>query len=307
MDRKFFIGLILFLGLFFGFLSRSYAKISGIGINPNKFELVSSDKTGKFISQKLTVENFSNQTIRIKADLQPWSLNKNGGLIILNKPDEHSLTENIRFNPSEFDLAPEQVQTVRFVVKVPNGPDGEYREMLFFNVITGKSNLISPSNKNVQVNVTYATRFGTTIYLYKGKISRNASLVNINLEKEKNDTYLTATLKNDGNIHTTLNGKIVLSNKLNPQKTTEIPVRYHILPQNTQKMRIQIPDNFVVNKNNIAQIMLSYLDENSKVQKIAAEADFDTIKTEIKDDNTVNNVQKETKGQIVPSNQQIKK
>jgi|GEM_PF-5342402 len=275
MDKRLLTGLILIQSLFFGIVSESHAV--GVAVYPGKFELEATANQGKFISKSVTVENCSKKTVRVKSNAQHWKLDANGNIVYMEKPDEHSLVDNIRFNPSEFDIGPNQKQVVRFTVKVPDGPDGEYREILFFNTTSEKSTIISNLNKKFSIKINFESRFGTTIYLYKGIVTRNATITDLKIEKENKETYLTATLANSGNIHTTLAGKVVLENKSDPKKNTEISVKYHVFPECTQKMRIKIPDNFCVDKNNTAFLSLDYLDKDLKVQNIAAETDFSSI------------------------------
>lgn len=272
MNKKVLACLIIVHGLLFAAISECYA--SGVTVYPTRFELDTMSSHGKFISRSVTVENFSNKTVRVKANTQSWKLDTQGNIVYLEKPDERSLIDNTRFNPSEFSIGPKQKQLVRFTVKVPDGADGEYREILFFNTVSDKKDVISSITKKLSINVNFESRFGTTIYLYKGATARNASITDVRVEKEKKVTYITATLKNDGNIHTSLKGKVFLKSKSDSQKNTEIPVKYFLLPECSQKLKIKIPDNFITNKNNFAHISLNYLDKDLKVQNIAAEVDF---------------------------------
>jgi hypothetical protein len=281
MSKKLLAVMFLSSGLLVGSITGTFARTTGIVVYPSKFELSFPNSQERFLSKSVQVENYSNKTIRVKAYTQPWRFDKEGQMVFLDKPDEHSLTDNIRFNPSEFDIGPKQRQTVRFTVKVPDGEDGEYREIIFFKTMTGKSILTSSANKNVTVDISVESRFGTTIYVYKGKTLRNTTLTAVSLEKNKKDTYLTATMKNDGNVHNSIYGKVILFNKLDPSKNKEMPVRYYVMPQSTQKLKIQIPNNYAVNKNNVAQIHLNYLDENSKEQAINVEAEFGTVYTDV--------------------------
>jgi len=284
MNKKVIASLVLLQGLLLGTLSSSFA--AGVAVYPLRIELDSQKSQGNFISKSVTVENFSNKTIRIKANTQSWKLDAEGNLIYLEKPDEHSLIDRTRFNPSEFDIGPNQKQLVRFTVKVPDGPDGEYREILFFNTIAEKKNVISNLNKNLSININFETRFGVTIYLYKGITARNAIITDLSIEKERKETYLTAMIKNEGNIHTALNGKLILTNQSNAQNNMEIPIKYFLMPECTQKMKIKIPDKFTQNKNNSAKISLDYYDRDMKFKNIAAEADFGGINIEV----PVNNI-----------------
>ncbi|EKE04270.1 MAG: hypothetical protein ACD_20C00090G0010 [uncultured bacterium] len=278
---------------------------SGVLVYPNVIELDFTNNK-KFVSQVIQVENPTSEPFRIRAYVEGWDLNEYGGILFLDQPDKHSLNEYIKFNPKEFDVAPGQRQMIRLTAKLPEGVDGEFRSIIFFETVNQKQEILKQSKGKINLNVSFKTRYGVAVYAYKGNVTRNAALQDLKYEKVENKNYLVATLKNDGNIHCNVEGELVLNSKTGSEPITTPIARYTILP-GAQKYKIPLPENYLNNGNYTALLKLKYKTEEEKINFIEAKTSFDykathsATKQELRQKNVSGEIQKTPDNVAVPT------
>lgn len=275
--------LLILLVSSFVFTNIATAQNTGVIVYPSIIELDFAKNPRKFVSKVINVLNTSNKTARVRAYIQGWDMDKYGGLIFLDTPDNFSLDNYVKFNPIEFELAPNQKQLVRLTAKLPEGIDGEFRSIIFFETVTPREEILQPDKSKISLMVTFKTRYGVAVYAYKGSTSRNALLENFSLQKIDDNQYLVATLKNEGNIHTNVEGELTLIPNKDSQSTSLKAYRYTILPGRTQDYKIQLPEKQMSSNNYTAKLRLTYKDIQEKEQVLMAETTFNYEPSKVTD------------------------
>lgn len=253
--------------------SKTFAQFGGVLVYPNFVELDFSKSKRKFLSKVVFVDNPTDKTIRVRAYTEAWTMNETGSILFPKEADEHSLNEYLKFNPREFDLDPGKRQTVRLTAKLPEGLDGEFKSIIFFEVINSKKDL-TKKHKGVTLAVTFKTRFGVAIYAYKGDITKTNNLKNISFTAKDNKNYLIITVENTGNIHTNFTGELTLTDKNNGNPLVQKLTKFTVLPNKTQQkyVQLQVPD-LTLNEYD-AQLRLNYEDLDGKIKILEGTTTF---------------------------------
>lgn len=271
MYRKFVFGLITTAFLIFLTVCQplfAQSSLGGILVYPNNLNLdFSSGK--RFLSSAVMVENSSKNPVRVRAYIEDWDMREDGQIIFLETPDENSLNKYLKFNPREFDLQPGQKQLVRITAKLPEGTDGEYRSIIFFETVKTKKELVK-KHKGLNLMVEFKTRFGVVLWAYKGSTDRNSTLKDFS---QKDD--LVAILENTGNIHTDVSGEITFISKNADKKEYKFPVyKFSVLPERSRQKRIGFDKKKLPEGNYTAKLYLTYKDVTDNVQVLEAQTDF---------------------------------
>lgn len=257
------------------FSNRSNAQLGGVLVYPRYVELDFAEKERNFISKVIKVENPSNKAIRIRAYVESWDANEYGDPSFTAELLDRSLAKFVKFNPREFELQPGENQIVRLTAKLPEGEEGEYRGMIFFETVVPKEEILKPDKDKINVAIQFVTRFGVVVYAYKGNVSRNAQLHDFKFETIDNTQYLTADFNNDGNIHSVLEGTINLYDKTSPEQVAkDIAIKKVILPERSLKLLIPLDQTSITSGNYIAKMNLKYTDYSEKPQIIEAQTEF---------------------------------
>lgn len=295
--------LLSFVVLTVIFAPQSFAQNAAGSINvwPNIVELDFSKNKNKFTSISVYVQNKGSKSERIRAYSQGWNMSEFGIQEYLENPDDRTL--NLMFNPKEFDLAPGEKQRVRISTKEPEGPDGEYRGIIFFENVLPKKDILDTKSKDLSVTISFVTRYGVTVYAYKGTVDRNMILEKFEPQIIDNKQYLVTTLKNEGNIHTYVYGEVLLK-PVNGGE--EIPLKlkkYTLLPESTQKMMIKIPANTMQNGDYKAYLKLSYKTAEEIEESFETEINFNLTKTDMRQNSEIlNNPVNEEEIKLTPEN-----
>jgi P pilus assembly chaperone PapD len=194
-------------------------------INPLRLE-VNYQPQRKTTSSVVTIQNTSDETLRLKAYLENWSIDEEGR--ITNEDSAYSLpSESVRFNPKEFEIPPGESQIVRLGITLPeNLTDGEYRKLLFFEDLKPKTQLIDTGNSKVGASIVVKQRIGLAIYVYKGQLQPAAKVEQFACTFTNGRLKPDIRLINPGNRHYRANGSIVIS-QLSQGKY--VPVSEHSL------------------------------------------------------------------------------
>jgi P pilus assembly chaperone PapD len=266
--------LFLIVALVMPLSTPARADVGGVLVYPNILELDFSKSPRKFVSKAIMVENKNNKKIRVRAYPENWDLDEFGGMTFNTDNLDDSLAGYVKFNPREFDLEPNQKQLVRLTAKLPEDLNGEKRGIIFFETVTPKEKLVKSSDDKLGVLINFVTRYGVTLYAYNGELSRNAELLDFGYGKYKDRKALKVTLKNDGNVHSYVKGKLTLTAP-HLAKPIDVPVKKHtLLPGRTQTMVIRIPPKIEEGKTYKALLEINHEDITGKQHKKAAETVF---------------------------------
>lgn len=278
MKKTIITSTFLIFALFFTpiFTGKTSAQVGGVLVYPNIIELDFSKNNRKFISRIVKVENPSPKDIRIRAYIESWDVNEGGAPQFTKEVLERSIADYIKFNPKEFDLKPGQNQVVRVTAKLPEGSEGEYRGMIFFETVPTREEIVQPDKKNVNVAITFITRFGVVVYAYKGNINKDANLDDFKVAVVEEKDFISATLHNTGNVHSVIKGEVTLYADDNPNEPVNIiGIKKPILPEKPLHILIPLKNAKLKDGHYTAKLKLNYLDTNEKTQVIEAETSFD--------------------------------
>lgn len=192
-------------------------------ITPVKMDLTVSDKTLS-TSGVMKALNVSKAPLKLKVIPKLWTLTEEGLIQYVNAPTEgFNLLNAVRFNPEEFELAPNQSRSVRFVVKLPpETPDGEYPLQFYFEPTELLQESATSKSKYGAINVIPI--FTATVYVNKGKIKPQMVFNGFqcdwlpNFEGIKTDIKL----QNQGLRHARLKGTYLLVNLQESNKKARI-------------------------------------------------------------------------------------
>jgi hypothetical protein len=168
--------------------------------------------------------NVSKVPLKLKIIPKLWTLTEQGLIQYMSAPTEgFNLLSAVRFNPEEFELAPNQTRSVRFVVKLPpDTPDGEYPLQFYFEPTELLQEAATAKSKYGAINVIPI--FTATVYINKGKIKPQMTFEHFkcdwlpNFEGIKTDIKL----QNQGLRHARLKGTYLLVNMKETNKKARI-------------------------------------------------------------------------------------
>jgi hypothetical protein len=173
---------------------------AAIRLSTEKFEfnVKSSDS---YITGSFTIQNDDNEEIRFKAYPEYFEISEEGTIQTgLSKANSDGIIKNIRFNPTEFTLAPNSSQKIRFTIaNVQNLPEGESRAALFLENAKTKQQALPTNNARTSANLIIKTRIAVPIYVQKGRIIKVGTIDSIGLKKFKNKLVYNLTVKSSGN------------------------------------------------------------------------------------------------------------
>ena len=191
--------LAVLLAVLFGVGSASYA-IDMPRIDRSKIRLYI--KPGGAESGEITIENTTDEMMFVKVYLQDWYYASGDGSKNFVPPSTtvHSCASWISFSPADLAIPPFSRKGVKYNVKVPEGANGGYYAVLFFeNQIGGP--LSGDLKEAVGVNV--AVRFATLFYIEAdGTAQREARVGNIFLKKAGlyAPLLINGDFRNNGNV-----------------------------------------------------------------------------------------------------------
>ncbi len=212
-------------------------------VDPLRIELDMPENTN-VVTTSVRIHNNGTETIRLKAYLENWTLDEGGGLQLLTREKtSFDIAENVRFNPKEFEVAPNATQVIRLAISLPpEAKDGEYRGMLFFEDLKTESQRFT-SNKGFGASVQIKQRFGMALYTYKGQPKPLPHLKTFDCRMESGKLKTAIELENKGNRHVRVTSSLLVFQKDaqgNKKPFKEIPINdLHdiiILPNQNRKI-----------------------------------------------------------------------
>lgn len=197
-------------------------------IAPLRLEVQVPDKQS-VATASVRVTNNGEEPVRLKVYMQDWTVNANGGLVIVPDPLPGSMIGFTRFNPKEFEIAPNSVQILRMAIAFPpDSPDGEYHSMIFFEDLKPAVQRMSTSG-GFSTALEVKQRFGSAIYVYKGQVKPQPVLDRFECKAEQGKLKTWIDFDNTGEKHARLAASIVVMRQENGntwKPVREIPVRH---------------------------------------------------------------------------------
>lgn len=223
---KYFLVLPLFILLI------SLPANANVRLSTEKFEF--AVKPGdNYITSSFTIQNDGQEAIRFKAYPEYFEISENGTILTgIKDKSSNPLENNIRFNPTEFTINPNDSQNIRFTItNVQSLPDGESRAALFLEDVKTKLQALPTNNAKVAANLVIKTRIAVPIYVDKGRVTKVGSIDKLSIEKSKNSYLYNLNVKSVGNslIRVGGTGQIVKDNQL----ITEFPINEHPIQGNS--------------------------------------------------------------------------
>ncbi|MCY7345214.1 MAG: hypothetical protein LH614_03255 [Pyrinomonadaceae bacterium] len=171
----------------------------GISLTPSRLEVVIPAGTEKTVGVAVDYTRDAPgelPIVRLAARLEDWALNEKGEIKtapINTLP--RSAASWITFSPSEFTIAPEARQILRFTVSVPKDtPPGDYYLACFV-----ENRLAPPPPTAGKAQLTIRFRFYTLIYVMVPGLSRDGELLGLDTKMVNGFPILSPKLGNKGN------------------------------------------------------------------------------------------------------------
>jgi hypothetical protein len=246
-----------------------------VRLSTEKFEFnVKPDDN--FLAGSFTVQNDGNEMVRFRTYPGYFEISENGTILTeIKDKNANSMSENIRFNPAEFTLNPNDSQKIRFTItNVQNLPDGESRAALFLEDIKTKQQALPTGNDKVSANLVIKTRVAIPIYVDKGRVIKVGAIQQVNLEKDKSKYQYDLRIKSSGNslIRVGGVGQIVKDNNL----ISEFPINERPIQAGTVGIiKDFIPtQKLTPDQDYTLKISLSYKDKDKKEVLLKQEIPF---------------------------------
>lgn len=184
------------------FLLWGTAARADIGISPQVIE--TQVQRGQ-AQGTITVRNGDAKEFRARVYSAPFTYDAEKGFQLLESSPQ-DLTPYLQFSPRELQVPGSDERRIRFVVRFPPSlPDGEYRAMLF----TENLEAIMQQETNTTTGVTLRTaivpQVGVAVYVRKGNISHNLSVISARYNPQSNQVQL--LVRNTGKASAILEGE----------------------------------------------------------------------------------------------------
>ncbi len=172
----------------------------GISLNPSRLEVVIPAGTEKTVGVAVDYSRDAPGELpimRLAARLEDWALNEKGE--IKTAPIntlERSAASWITYSPSEFTIAPEARQILRFTVSVPKDtPPGDY----YLACYVENRLAPPPPTQGSKAQLTIRFRFYTLIYVMVPGLSRDGELLGLDTKITDGYPVVSPKLGNKGN------------------------------------------------------------------------------------------------------------
>jgi len=218
--KKIAVFLIYILAYNISFSGLVYA---GIGVQPTITEI--TVKPGSVTKGVFKVANSDEKTLRVTVEIEDW-LKKRAG-----KDSGIDIGQWLKVTPMEFDIEPQQVKEIEYILTPPANARGELIAMIFFG-----------AEVPMQGAMGITARFGVSIYAaMENTMDIQCEITGIKVERNiaKEDTGGTVDrgivfvldLVNNGNVHTRPTGSITVSDeKGNPIAGITIERNFPVFP-----------------------------------------------------------------------------
>ncbi|MGF2037715.1 MAG: hypothetical protein RMZ43_020740 [Nostoc sp. CmiVER01] len=184
------------------FLSWETAVRADIAISPLVIE--TEVKRGQ-AQGTITVTNGDAKEFRARVYSLPFTYDVEDGFKLLDS-SPLDLTPYLQFSPRELQVPSTDNRRIRFIVRFPPSlPDGEYRAMLFTENLEATIQEEPGKTSGVIFKTAIVPRVGVAVYVRKGNISHNLSVVNARFNP--NSKQLQVLVKNTGKATAIIQGE----------------------------------------------------------------------------------------------------
>jgi hypothetical protein len=174
-------------------------------------------------SQSGAIKAYSqtNETLKFKVYFEDWIYEKiqDGSKEFMPaNTSAFSCANWIKFNPAEFTLTPYGVQTINYVITVPDDAKGSHVGVMFFETNTADSSgfEVGKSQETLKSGVGLDIRIGSLFYVdAKGAINRSAEISKFSVTKDSKNKYfiISADFKNTGDADITTESTYHITDK----------------------------------------------------------------------------------------------
>lgn len=213
MSNKFFYNKIyIIIALIFLTLFNSQAEAQGgISIGPPRIEAVIPAGTEKTVGYAVDyTRDFPEAELsvaRLVARMEDWSLENNGDIKFAPVNTlPRSAASWVTFSPSEFNMAPDSRQIMRFTISVPKGtPPGDY---YFASYVESRTPPPPPKQGERQISISF--RYYTIFYVMVPDLTTEGELTGLDAQVVNGFPVISPQMENRGN------------SRLRPKHTIEI-------------------------------------------------------------------------------------
>lgn len=152
----------------------------------------------------ITVSNRDAKEFRARIYSVPFTYDAEQGVKFLESSPQ-DLTPYLQFSPRELLVPGSDERRIRFVVRVPPSlPDGEYRALLLTENLEVTIQEETDPSTDAVFKTTIIPRIGVAVYVRKGDISHNASVISARYNPQLNRVQL--LVQNTGQASAILRG-----------------------------------------------------------------------------------------------------
>lgn len=156
----------------------------------------------------ITATNGDAKDFRARVYTQPFTYDVEEGIKFLDSSPQ-DLAPYLQFSPRELEVPGNDERRIRFLVRVPPSlPDGEYRTMLFTENLEATIQEENNPTTGVIFKTSIVPRIGVAVYVRKGKISHNLTVVKARFNTQNKKLQLLA--KNTGKASVIVQGNWVI-------------------------------------------------------------------------------------------------
>jgi P pilus assembly chaperone PapD len=184
---------------------RVAAQVS-IEVSPLRVELQAGP--GSTTTQPVTVTNYGNDPVRVRARLTDWDLTRDGTPQFEGVPADgpYSATSWVRLAPPEQVIEPGATATVRFSATLPAAVEaGGYRTGILFEFEPAS---VDPGS--MKRELSFKSRIATLIYVNAGAPPAATELVDVRVRPSTEGVDIVATVRNSGRRTVRTKGTLVL-------------------------------------------------------------------------------------------------
>ncbi|MTJ53534.1 hypothetical protein FJR38_13220 [Anabaena sp. UHCC 0253] len=184
------------------FLLWGNAAKADIAISPLVIE--ANEKRGQ-AQGTITVTNRDAKEFRARVYSLPFTYDVETGFQLVDS-SPLDLTPYLQFSPRELQVPGTDNRRIRFIARFPPSlPDGEYRAMLFTENLEATIQEEQGANSSVIFKTAIVPRVGVAVYVRKGNVSHNLSVVNARYNPKSQQLQL--LVKNTGKASAILQGE----------------------------------------------------------------------------------------------------
>jgi P pilus assembly chaperone PapD len=220
-----------------------------IDVSPLRIEVRA--QSGETHTNSITVQNSSDEPVRLRAYVEDWNLTEQGVPLFLPAGTQpRSLAQWIDWAPGDFLLEPGEKEHVRFSIEIPDGTcDGGYYGCLLLESIP----LDRAEGPKRQVFIR--GRVACMVYLSVGNPPRGAKITALSTIVRDQQTWLRLSVRNIGEDHFRVNGEVsVLAGGEAIREPLNLP-NVPVLPGGLREIEIELPIG-ALEKELIAQVAI---------------------------------------------------